>query len=145
MHEHMVQLSLILGIVNFVIAITLGISNIQQRNKEPGEKRWKLNDERWSLYEEWKREMEKEFTRDNNKKWNDNLRWSLTVDDKLARDYEAINDLRKTNAHILKFERVMLKSMEAILSHLKTGNETNKIQETLDDVKGFMLDEFHSE
>lgn len=55
------------------------------------------------------------------------------IKEKLENDYESINYLEKSNRHICRF-------MVDMCDHVITGNHVSKLEETRDDIIGFIAE-----
>jgi hypothetical protein len=130
------DISLVIGPISMVIAILIGWNTLRKHYTEPIEKMV-------AKTEEWKSNLEKEFRSD--EKWRGYRDDQREVNDKLKRDYDSINELKREVRHIIRFEKVMLKSMDAMLNHMKSGNHIDKIDNTLNSITEFMLKEFRDD
>jgi hypothetical protein len=90
--------------------MAVGIGTLRQRANEPNEKRWKE-------YYEWKSE----------------------VDEKLGRDYRALNRVEDQMDGRHDFERIMLSCMKGILSHLAEGNHSEQMKKISHDIDDYLL------
>jgi hypothetical protein len=112
---------------------------------EPLEQLRKDQREQFEKMDIWRSTIEKDLKGD--------VRWAnmerdqknKDIDDQLKRDADSINSLNRQVRHIKKFERIVLKSMEVILIHLKSGNHNEKMDATLEQITDFMFKEFHED
>jgi hypothetical protein len=112
----MADLSAVLSLAAMGISMAVGISTLRQRANEPNEKRWEE-------YEKWKAE----------------------VDDKLGRDYRALNRVENQMGHRHDFEHIMLSCMKGILSHLAEGNHSDQMKKISQDIDEYLLNRHRSE
>jgi hypothetical protein len=99
-----------LSLLSFAIAILVGVGTLRQRANEPNEKRWRD-------LEQWKNE----------------------IDEKLARDYHAINRAGRSIGRHQEFERIMLRSMVGVIDHLADGNHADKLQEISRQISEYLI------
>ena len=61
------------------------------------------------------------------------------VNEKLARDYEKINELEGQQRYNSKAIKLLMRSEMAILGHLQSGNSTGEMEKVEKDIKEFLL------
>ena len=111
MPEFLVILAGIFGVIGTVTSIAVGYGTIQQRKKEPNEKRW---DE----LRKWRLSIDEHL---------------LAVDSKLDSDNRRIKHSEEEAEENQKFQRIMLKSMRSILNASPSSDEFKTISAEIDD------------
>jgi hypothetical protein len=98
----------LLSFTALVISVLIGIGTLYARFTGPSEKRWQVL-----------------------------MRWQRKADEKLQRDYQAINRLQNSWERRYKFEDLTLSSLEAIIDHLSTGNGNEKMKSVRGNILNF--------
>jgi hypothetical protein len=103
-------LSSLFGLVAVIISIAVGFGTLRRRADEPNEKKWRD-------FEQWKNE----------------------IDERLDRDYHAINRAGRSIGRHREFERIMLRSMVGVIDHLADGNHADKLQEISRQISEYLI------
>jgi len=61
------------------------------------------------------------------------------INEKLARDYEKINELEGQQRYNSKAVKLLMRSEMAILNHLQSGNSTGEMAKVEKDIKDFLI------
>lgn len=60
-------------------------------------------------------------------------------EDKLEKDYKAIQDLQKKQGETDEALQVIMKSMLALMSHAIDGNHTDELKQARDDMQNYLI------
>jgi hypothetical protein len=106
----MSELSSLLSFIALIVSLLVGVGTLRQRVNEPSERRW-------TEFFEWKKE----------------------VDEKLGRDYRAINRAEQQIERHHGFEHIVLVSMKGLLNHLAEGNHAVEMKKISNDIDAYLL------